>query len=255
VVDAFTLHPYYKANDLDIDFDDVGDYARAGEIARDGIAALRDILGEDILHSDALDNEEIWITEHNILENDQHGQGLILGNSWLHALMMDMHTQEFLKDERTAISVAHLLTGSPRWQALTALDGGQVDGARRGLDPNPVKTEPDNSFEPTATGFVLGKTANLFTGGSTATLLQSGDASITWRIQSGTEDSISAVNADDRIETIKLPTGKNWEVTTYVGDPWATVMNESDLEVTVETISGGTTLTIPRFSKVVAKAV
>lgn len=248
VVDAFTIHPYYSGSNVNVQKSDVGDPARAGQIARDGIALMRQILDNPALDNAAIQNKQMWITEHNILENDE----VVLGNSWVHALLIDFHTQEFLKDERTAVSTAHVLTGNPQWQALTNEKGSQIDGNLRGITNLPFTEDGSERLQPTALGLVLKETAEVFDSG-TATLLKSGESFIAWRVTNSV-DNISAVNADDRSESLLLPTGRNWEVQTYTGDPWKTVERQSDLNVTVQTFSGGQTITIPGFSKVVATA-
>ncbi len=248
VVDAFTIHPYYSTNDLNIRKSDVGNRGRAGQIARDGIDRLRGILAGPELDQAALQNKQLWVTEHNVIEDST----VVLGNSWVHALMMDLHTHEFLRDERTTVSVAHVLTGNPQWQALTNEDGSQIDGSQRGRADRPFVSRGNEQFQQTAIGLVLGETAEVFDSG-TAALLKSAPAFIAWRVTNSV-DNISAVNADDRSETLVLPGGRNWEVRTYTGDPWKTVKRESDLTVTTRTFAGGSTLTIPGFSKVVATA-
>ncbi len=248
VVDAFTIHPYYSGSNVNVQKSDVGDRTRAGQIARDGIALMRQILDNPALDNAAIQNKQMWITEHNILENDE----VILGNSWVHALLVDFHTQEFLKDERTAVSTAHVLTGNPQWQAITNEKGSQIDGNQRGITDLPFTENSSERFQPTALGLVLKETAEVFDSG-TATLLKSGESFIAWRVTNSV-DNISAVNADDRSESLALPTGRDWEVRTYTGDPWKTVARQSDLDVTVQTFSGGQTITIPGFSKVVATA-
>ena len=248
VVDAFTIHPYYSAGELGVQKSDVGSYSRAGQIARAGMSRLRDVLDDPALDRAALQNKQMWVTEHNVLEIDQ----VVLGNTWVHALMMDLHTQEFLKDTRTTVSVAHVLTGNPQWQALTNENGSQIDSSQRGRSDKPFTEDGSERFQQTAIGLVLGETADVFDSGS-ASLLRSGEAFIAWRVTNSV-DNISAVNADDRSENLVLPVGRNWEVKMYTGDPWKTVERESELNVTVQTFSGGQTITIPGFSKVVATA-
>ncbi len=260
VVDAFTLHPYYSTEDLGVTKSDVGDRTRAGEIARAGIEILRETLADPALHTSELKDKELWITEHNIIEDAV----VILGGSWLQALMIDLHTQEFLKDERTAVSTAHLLTGNAQWQGLTDENGLQIDGQQRGSADRPFKTDASEAYQPTAMGLLLGKSADIFDEG-TATLLQSGSAFIAWQVENhegneressranGTK-SISATNADETTETLILPEGETWEVTIYTGDPWATITGEEQLTITTQTLTGGGVLTIAGFSKVVAIA-
>ena len=249
VVDAYTLHPYYKTDTLNVSKSDVGNRARAGEIARDGTAELRDILAAPALNTAALKNEEVWITEHNIIEKGS----IVIGNSWLHALMLDLNTQDFLKDERTTASIAHVLIGNSQWQGLIGAEGTQIDASLRGKVDSPVTQDPSDAFNPTAIGLVLGKTADVFTGG-TATLLHSSEASVAWRVQNSA-DTISMVNADDRRESLVLPAGQTWQVTTYTADPWSTPASDDDLQITTRTISGSSTLSVAGFSKVIAVAV
>ena len=248
VVDAFTIHPYYSGYNVNVQKSDVGDRTRAGQIARDGIALMREILDNPALDNAAIQDKQMWITEHNILENEE----VILGNSWVHALLIDFHTQEFLKDERTTVSTAHVLTGNPQWQAIANENGSKIDGNRRGLSDEPFIENISDRFSPTALGLVLGETAEVFDSG-TATLLKSSEAFIAWRVTNSV-DNISAVNAHDRSESLVLPSGQNWEIRTYTSDPWETVESKSDLAITVQTFSGGQTITIPGFSKVVATA-
>ena len=248
VVDAFTLHPYYSTNDLGITKSDVGNFDRAGEIAREGIAALRDTLEDPALHVDELKDKEMWITEHNIIEDAV----VVLGGSWLQALMLDIHTQEFLKDPRVTASYAHILTGNPQWQGITDEYGLQIDGDQRGIADRPFEIDADDAFEPTAMGLVLGETAEIFDEG-TATLLKSGEAFIAWMVENS-EKNVSAVNANNQSDTLILPEGETWEIVTYTADPWATVYEESELQISVQTLKGGETLTIDAFTKVIATA-
>lgn len=248
VADAITLHPYYNASDLGVTQADVGNRARAGQIARDGLSELRNIMASPALDAPELQDKQIWITEHNVIEN---GDDITLGNSWVHALMVDVQTHEFLKDERTAVSCAHVLTGSAQWQGIIDEEGLGIDGERRGLDGRPVNRE-NEPFSQTAIGFVLGQTADVLTEGE-ASLLYSGDASIAWRVQSDESDKISAVNSGNIDELIELPEGEIWEVLTYTGDPWSTP-TEFDLDISLELLTGGSTLTLPAFSKIVAFA-
>jgi len=250
VVDAYTLHPYYKTEPLQIRQGDVGKRGRAGEIARGGTAALREILAAPSLNRAALDNEEVWITEHNIKEKKG---SLTMGNSWLHALMLDLNTQEFLKDERTTVSIAHVLIGSPQWQGLKSANGTQVDASMRGKTYRPVIKDPSTALELTSIGLTLAKTNEIFTGG-TATLLYSSEASVAWRVQNDA-DKISMVNADDIEESLVLPEDQTWQVTTYTADPWSTPASDDDFQITTTTMSGGSTLSVPGFSKVIAVAV
>ena len=248
VVDAFTLHPYYSTNDLGITKGDVGNFNRAGEIARQGIAYLRDTLEDPALHNEELKDKELWITEHNIIEDAV----VVLGGTWLQALMIDIHTQEFLKDTRVTSSYAHILTGNAQWQGITDEYGLQIDGSQRGIADRPFTTDAEDAFEPTAMGLVLGKTADVFDDG-TATLLKSGEAFIAWMVENS-ETNISAVNANSQSDTLILPEGQTWEIVTYKADPWATVYEESELQISVQTLRGGETLTIDAFTKVIATA-
>ncbi len=248
VVDAITLHPYYSTESIGITKSDVGNRTRAGEIARDGIKELRSTLTDPALNVVGLQNEELWITEHNIIEDAV----VVVGGTWLQALMLDLHTQEFLKDTRTTVSTAHLLTGNAQWQALTDENGLQIDGSQRGNVDRPFKTDASQAYRPTAMGMLLGQSAEIFDNG-TATLLASGEAFIAWQVENSTKE-ISATNADDRTEYLVLPEGETWEVVTYTADPWATVMGENELSTRVQTLSGGSTLTIDGFTKVVAIA-
>jgi hypothetical protein len=248
VVDAFTIHPYYNANDIGVTKADVGNSARAGAIARNGIAALRSILADPTIHTPALQDKRLWITEHNIIENDS----VVLGNSWVGALMVDMHGHEFLKDGRADLSCAHVLTGNPQWQAIANEKGTVIDPTKRGIEDLPFG-DIAQPFSSTANGLVLGKSADVFVEG-TATLLQSGAASIAWRVESSNADKISAINANDVGELLELPVGKLWKVLTLSSDPWATVTGDGDLNATLELISGGTTITLSPFSKLIATA-
>jgi hypothetical protein len=248
VVDAFTIHPYYSASDLGVTKADVGNSARAGAIARDGIASLRGILADPGINTPALQNKKMWITEHNIIETDV----VTLGNSWVGALMVDMHGQEFLKDARTDVSCAHVLTGNAQWQAIANEQGTVIDPSKRGIDDQPF-SDIAQPFSTTANGLVLGKSADVFTEG-TATLLHSADASIAWRVENSSTDKISAVNANDIAQLLELPVGKIWKVLTFSSDPWATVTSDADLDITLELIAGGSTITLPAFSKLIASA-
>jgi hypothetical protein len=248
VVDAFTIHPYYNASDIGVTQADVGNSARAGAIARAGIAALRSILADPTIHTPALQDKRLWITEHNIIENDQ----VVLGNSWVGALMVDMHGHEFLKDARADLSCAHVLTGNPQWQAIANEQGTVIDPTKRGIEDRPFGNIAQ-PFSSTANGLVLGKSADIFTQG-TATLLQSGATSIAWRVENSAADKISAINAGDIGELLELPTGKLWKVVTLSSDPWATVTGDADLETTIELIAGGNTITLSPFSKLIATA-
>jgi hypothetical protein len=248
VVDAFTIHPYYRAADLGVTKADVGNNARAGAIARDGIAALRGILADPGINTPALQNKKMWVTEHNILETDE----VVLGNSWVGALMLDMHGQEFLKDARTQVSCAHVLTGNPQWQVIANEKGTVIDPTKRGLEDQPF-SDIAQPFSTTANGLVLGESADVFTEG-TATLLHSGAASIAWRVENSTADKISAINANDIGELLKLPADKLWKVLTLTSDPWATVTGKADLTTTVQLIKGGQTISLSPFSKVIATA-
>ena len=249
VVDAFTLHPYYSTNDLGVTKGDVGNWNRAGEIAREGIAYLRDTLEDPALHHAELKDKEMWITEHNIIEDAV----VVLGGTWLQALMLDTHTQEFLKDPRVTASYAHILTGNAQWQGITDEYGLQIDGDQRGIADRPFTTDASDAFEPTAMGLVLGKTADVFDEG-TATLLKSGEAFIAWQVDTGNGKDISAVNANSQSDTLVLPEGETWEITTYKANPWDTVYGEDDLQVRTQTLGGGETLTIDAFTKVIATA-
>jgi hypothetical protein len=248
VVDAFTIHPYYTAADLGVTKADVGNNARAGAIARDGIATLRGILADPGINTPALQNKKMWVTEHNILETDE----VVLGNSWVGALMLDLHGQEFLKDVRTQVSCAHVLTGNPQWQAIANEQGTVVDPAKRGIEDQPF-SDIAQPFSPTTNGLVLGESANVFTEG-TATLLHSGAASIAWRVENDTADKISAINANDIAELLELPADKIWKVLTFSSDPWATATSKTDLITTIQLIKGGTTIALSPFSKIIATA-
>jgi len=250
-VDAFTIHPYYNGADLNLTKADaaIADPARAGEIARSGMSTLRSILADPGINSVGVQNKEIWVTEHNIIESDV----VVLGNTWVGALMVDMHGHEFLKDSRTQLSCTHMLTGNAQWQAIVNEKGIAIDPSTRGIEDLPFVTDPDLAFSKTATGLVLGKSADVFTEG-TATLLHSGDASIAWRVENTDGDAISAINATEIDELLDLPAGKLWEVLTFVGDPWATVMSDDDLEIVLDLVAGGSTITLPAFSKVIARS-
>ncbi|MFK8184701.1 MAG: lectin-like protein [Phormidesmis sp.] len=256
VVDAFTLHPYYSTQDIGITKSDVGNRQRAGEIAEAGIEQLRHTLADPALHTPQLQDKALWITEHNIIEDAV----VVLGSTWLQALMMDIHTQEFLKDERTTISTAHLLTGNPQWQALADENGLHIDGAQRGIADRPFTSTPHAAYQPTAMGMLLGKTAEIFDDG-TATLLKSDDAFIAWQVEdpqgntpTHSDRNLSATNASDTAQTLVLPEGETWEVTLYTADPWATITDEAQLHQRIQTLAGGQTLAIPGFSKVIAAA-
>ena len=254
--DAFTIHPYYSASDLGITPADIGDRTRAGEIARDGLNKLRTILDDPEISANANGNKKVWVTEHNIIEPNDN---VILGNTWVGALMVDLHGQEFLKDSRTEVSCAHVLTGNPQWQGIADEIGKVVDPNKRGTSDaftNGTAGSPHaQPFSQTATGLVLGKSADVFVSG-TATLLLEEEAAVAWRVEdedAGT-DKISAVNASDKDETLALPEGEIWEVLTFIGDPWATVDSEEDLEIALEILAGGSILNIPAFSKIIATA-
>ncbi len=263
-VDAFTIHPYYNSSDIGITAADIGDRTRAGDIARSGMTKLRTILADSAIDpnytvngiqvNQELQGKKLWITEHNIIEpNDR----VVVGNTWVGALMVDMHNHEFLKDARVDVSCAHVLTGNPQWQAIADEDGKVIDPNNRGTSnsfTDGTTARPHaQPFSQTATGFVLGKSADIFTDG-TATLLHDGVASTAWRVENSTSDTISAINASDIDEFFELPLGKVWEVLTYIGDPWATIDGDEDLEIALEILTGGSLLKIPAFSKLIATA-
>lgn len=83
--------------------------------------------------------------------------------------MIDVQTHEFLKDERTEVSCAHMLTGSAQWQGIVDEDAVGIDGERRGIDDRPVSRE-NEPFSQTAIGFVLGQTADMFASGEASLL-------------------------------------------------------------------------------------
>lgn len=247
VVDAFTLHPYYTTDSLGVTKADVGNRARAGEIARDGISAQRGLLRNPELRAPELLDKQLWITEHNVIEDAT----VVLGNSWVHALMMDVQTQDFLQDERTEVSCAHVLTGNPQWQAIATEDGSAIDPILRGISDRPFG-QVARPFETTATGVVLGKTAEIFDNGK-AELILSKEAAIGWLVNDG-KLTISIVNANDQSESYFLPAGEIWKVITYTADPWATIMAETDLDISLDELAGGSLLDIPAFSKIIAQA-
>ena len=247
VVDAFTLHPYYSTASLGITKSDVGNRARAGEIARDGISAQRGLIKNPALRAPQFQDKQLWITEHNVIEDAE----VVLGNSWVHALMMDVQTQDFLQDERTEVSCAHVLTGNPQWQAIANENGLAIDPDRRGVDNRPFG-EVAEQFETTATGIVLGQTAEIFDDGE-AELVLSEEAAIGWLVDDG-ELTLSIVNANDESTSYFLPEGEIWEVLTYTGDPWATIMADTELDISLDELVGGSLLNIPAFSKIIAKA-
>ena len=249
VVDAFTLHPYYSTNDLGVTKGDVGNWNRAGEIARKGISYLRDTLEDPALHHSELKDKEMWITEHNIIEDAV----ITLGGTWLQALMLDFHTQEFLKDPRVTSSYMHILTGNAQWQGLTDEEGLQIDGSQLGIADRPFTTNANETFEPTAMGLVISKTADVFDEG-TATLLESDEAFIAWLVTTNSGKDLSAVNANSQSDSLVLPEGEVWEITTYTTNPWDTIYGEDELQVRTQTLNGGETLTIDAFTKVIAKA-
>ena len=256
VVDAITVHPYYSASDIGVTSADIGNNARAGQIARDGISTFRNLMSDPAISRQNIGNKKIWITEQNIIEPNDN---IVVGNTWLGALMVDMHNHEALRDSRVELSCTHVLTGNPQWQAIADEAGQVIDPNKRG-QANPFTDGTPGSpnaqpFSPTATGFVLGKSADVFQEG-TATLLHTGPASVAWRVEdpgAGT-DTISAINASDVEETFDLPAGEIWEVLTYIGDPWETIDGDEDLEVILEILVGGSELTIPAFSKLIATA-
>ncbi|MFK8183871.1 MAG: PEP-CTERM sorting domain-containing protein [Phormidesmis sp.] len=255
-VDAITIHPYYSSADIGITSSDIGNNARAGQIARDGIATFRNLMSDPAINTPQLANKKIWITEQNIIEPNNN---VVVGNTWLGALMVDMHNHEALKDTRVDLSCTHVLTGNAQWQAIADEEGKVIDPNKRGTadatTDGTVTSPHAQPFSQTATGFVLGKSADVFQNG-TATLLHSGEASVAWRVEdeeAGT-DVISALNAGDEDESFLLPEGEIWEVLTYIGDPWATIDGDEDLEVLLEILVGGSELTIPAFSKLIATA-
>jgi len=255
-VDAITIHPYYSAADIGVTSSDIGNRARAGQIARDGMATFRNLMSDPAINTPNLSNKKVWITEQNVIEPNDN---VVVGNTWVGALMVDMHNHEALKDPRVDLSCTHVLTGNPQWQAIANEDGVVIDPNKRGTANSFTDGTPNSpnaqSFSQTATGFVLGQSANVFKDG-TATLLHSGPASIAWRVKddaAGT-DQISALNASDVDEVFTLPAGEIWEVLTYIGDPWATIDGEEDLEAIIEILTGGSELTIPAFSKLIATA-
>jgi len=270
VADAITLHPYYQASDLGVTTADIGNTQRAGQIARKSTAQLRSILSGDMNTSQAglqltggindsrLKNEALWITEHNILEQNKKEKSdrTVLGNSWLHSLMVDLNTHEFLKDTRTQLSLAHMLVGTPQWQALTVPGRKEIDGNQRGQF-NPFKESNAKNITKTATGFVLGKSAEILNNGGQGTLLKSGPAFTAWQIEniSNRTHEISAVNAGDRNESFKLPElpqNERWQVSLFTTAPWDTPNVKTDLTPKNVTLRGNSTLTVPPFTKVVA---
>ena len=68
------------------------------------------------------------------------------------------------------------------------------------------------------------------------------------------DKNISAVNANNQSDTLILPEGETWEITTYQANPWDTVYGEEALQIRVQTLNGGDTLTIDAFTKVIATA-
>ena len=255
-VDAITIHPYYSATDIGVTSSDIGNRARAGEIARAGTATFRSLMSDPAINTPNLANKKIWITEQNIIEPNDN---VVVGNTWMGALMVDLHNHEALKDSRVDLSCTHVLTGNPQWQAIADEDGRVIDPNKRGtansFTDGTTGSPNAQPFSQTANGFVLGKSAEVFEDG-TATLLHSGPASVAWRIKDDAEgtDQISALNASDVDETFDLPSGEIWEVLTYIGDPWATIDGEDDLEVLLEILIGGSEVTIPAFSKLIATA-
>ena len=187
----------------------------------------------------------MWITEHNIIEDAT----IVLGGTWLQALMLDIHTQEFLIDDRVTVSTAHLLTGNPQWQGITDENGLQIDGSQRGIVDRPFTNDYSKPYEPTAMGLLLGKTADIFDEG-TATLLKTDSAFIAWQVENSVKE-ISAVNANNASNTLLLARpvrlGKSRLTPTILGQLSTA---KRALNANVQTVSGGETLEIGAFTKV-----
>jgi hypothetical protein len=252
-IDGITIHPYMNIAKLSAVLADVGNSSRAGEIAWDSLQYLRYLMASPSLGF-LPPTKEIWLTERNIIEdpNNPETGAIVLGNSWIGSLILDLHDHQFLVDPRIKKSLVHTLLGNPQWEAISNEAGAAVDPTKRGNQANPVTDGLMSPLSPTMLGFVHKLSADIFNGG-TGRLLAADNAYMAWQIDrtNGTS-TISAVNCTNSTKTLNVPSSGNWNAARYTNAAWFSVTNNNQIPAPItSTVTSGGTYSIPPFTKAI----
>jgi len=247
-VAGHTNHPYYKTTDIGVQKTDVGNEARAGAIAVAGIQRFREIIAGagDWLPK----GKTISYTELNILDDPAQTVFTVLGQTWLHALMLDIQIHILLKDPRSDGMFLHMLMGNAQWGMIYNEAGTAINPAKRGVDDVPFEDGIATPLALTMTGHVLSMTSALINGGTGQLLVDEiGSAFIAWRI----DNRISAINATTATKTLTLPIdGSEWQAEIHRNAGWTDTVDPADLPApTVATYQPGEQIDILSFSKLI----
>jgi hypothetical protein len=255
-VDGITIHPYYGINEIGAQMADVGNAARAETLAKLALQKLRVSLRAPSLGVIPA-GKHIMMTEHNFIEdaNNPETGFVILGNSWLGALLVDAHNHEFLKYPRIKGSDLHTLTGNVQWDGMVNEVGAHVDPTKRGVQTNPGTNGLAPRLGPTVTGLVCGLSAKVFDGG-VGKLVQDGvtnEGVFAWAVTRGGVSGLSAINLTNSSFTLTMPAEitSGLPVKVYTAAPWSTPIGEAGFPTPALSTVSGATLNLPAFSKVI----
>ena len=255
-IDGITIHPYYDITDIGAELADVGNATRAEELALASMEELRTIFTSPSLGV-LPDGQKIIITEHGILEdvNNPNTGRIVMGQSWVAALILDAHNHFFLQDPRIVETDLHVLTGNAQWNAMTGDTGLHVDGTKRGTQDDPTTDGLAPRFNPTIHGFVLGLSAPIFTSG-TKSIIEDGLSNpgvYAWMVTKDTDVAVSAINLTNSSKDITLPAAvlDGTGVSIYSELPWATIPDPVNFPAATTSSVSSRTLSLPAFSKAI----
>jgi hypothetical protein len=252
LIDFYAVHPYYTIDDLGVQKADVGNASRAGVIGKNAYKALLTVLRRASLAVFG-ETAKFLVTEFNVLEDQSQTGKVVIGQSWIHALIQCMNVAVMMRDRRIDMALVHSMLGNAQWSGLVGQDGTNVDGTKRGIADSPFTAGISTPLSPTLSGFAMGLMQNLaLSGGGAGTLIADEEGFIGWRINGPTRDACFVINATDETKTLAVPAGKSWAARRWQNNPWLTVTATSQVPSSVNvTAAGGSNLAIPAFSLVV----
>lgn len=245
------VHPYYNINDIGLVKSDVGNATRAGEIAKRAYRSMQGVLRSKSLAIFG-DDVKIIYTEFNVLEDQTQTGSVILGQSWLHAIIQCQNISLMLRDPRAVSCLVHSMLGNAQWSGLVGEDGTNIDAAKRGIDDNPFTAGISDPLSQTLSGFLMGiYQRRVLRRGGTGQLIADEDGFMAWRITNPGQgyDAIAVMNGTNDSQTLPVPADSNWDVDTWTNNHWLTVKQVSEVPAPTATKTiGGRSLTVPPAS-------
>jgi hypothetical protein len=114
LIDFYAVHPYYTIDDLGVQKADVGNASRAGVIGKNAYKALLTVLRRASLAVFG-ETAKFLVTEFNVLEDQSQTGKVVIGQSWIHALIQCMNIAIMMRDRRIDMALVHSMLGNAQW--------------------------------------------------------------------------------------------------------------------------------------------